>query len=400
MPLVINGVTHADGDPLLVGGVQAQTVTANGVVVWRNTVAPSAITNFAASDAAVGITCTWSNATGIPTPTYDIMRGTTGVASNVTSGVVISAVGTADYHVMARNSAGDTPSNINSGTGYQLPSAITNFNATDDQVDQITFSWSNASGVPTPTYDIQWNDGGVWTLHASNVTSPFVQTRTSYGDNTWRVLAKNSVGSTPSNQNTGKSVRPPYVGPPSPVIITETRALIAGTDFPAGTTIQVCLVGGGGGGNRHNVSLFNVWGGLAGTVASGSAGSFNHDVSVVATIGTGGAGVGTHGHVGGPGTASSFGSISGAGSPGGGHAGNNAEVTTCGGTGNDGDASAYVVTWAYGGQSSGFGKGGNGTVAAANGENGGPGCGGGASGYIFAGTLSGTGGRGEIHLSW
>jgi len=38
MPLTINGTVHNDGDPLLIGGVQAQEVTVNGVTVWENIV--------------------------------------------------------------------------------------------------------------------------------------------------------------------------------------------------------------------------------------------------------------------------------------------------------------------------------------------------------------------------
>ncbi len=36
MALIINGVTHVDGAPLTVQGIQAQSVTVNGVEAWRN----------------------------------------------------------------------------------------------------------------------------------------------------------------------------------------------------------------------------------------------------------------------------------------------------------------------------------------------------------------------------
>jgi len=122
MAITVNGVTLNDGDPLLVGGVQAQEVTVNGVSAWKNTVAPSAITNFAASDDQNNqVTVTFTAATGIPAPVHDLYENDVLAASAIDSGHVFPKTGpfTGTYHVKAVNVAGTTPSNSDSGTSLK-----------------------------------------------------------------------------------------------------------------------------------------------------------------------------------------------------------------------------------------------------------------------------------------
>jgi len=277
------------------------------------------------------------------------------------------------------------------------PSAITDFVASDDNVDGIICTWSVANAVPAATYDL-YLDG---VLRLSNVTSGVLDVVGSIGSTfTYHVVAVNSVGSTASNTDTGIRIPPPYAGPPSPVIINSTVALVAGTNFPADTVLTICMVGGGGGGGGLDTLIsLNNGGGYAGQALTTTI-SFLQGEPVTATIGGGGAGGNTTDGI--PGASTSLGPIVAVGGAGGlvstgAFAGNGETVTTCGGTNVNGIATAVFGT-AFGGQSSGFGKGGS-SYFDLPGEPGGIGSGGGA---IYTPTVGsgGAGGAGQINISW
>ena len=120
---------------------------------------PSIITDLSATDDKEGIIwITWSGATG--NPTYDLYTGDPNgtnslIATGVTSPYSDEYVGTRDYFVIATNSKGSSTSNVDEGTGGEMPSAVTDFTASDDHVGEIVFTWTAASGWLEPTYNIK-----------------------------------------------------------------------------------------------------------------------------------------------------------------------------------------------------------------------------------------------------
>ena len=169
------------------------------------------------------------------------------------------------------------------------------------------------------------------------------------------------------------------------------------------SVVTICMVGGGGGGAQ---GTYHKHGGHAGAVVSQTV-AVTTGQNITVTIGTGGNGPKSNDNnsrAGGAGTASSFGAISASGGGGGSSSnsanqpyyGHGAQRVTCGGTNVDGNRS-QVGSWsASGGQSSGFGKGGNGTRYDYHwAENGGVGSGGGGARHY-----AGNGGRGEVRVSW
>jgi len=81
------------------------------------------------------------------------------------------------------------------------PSEITDFSATDDEVGQVTFTYSSATGYPTPTYNLYKNDSLVETGVASGDSYTVSASTADY-----KVLATNSEGSTYSNTDSGTSI--------------------------------------------------------------------------------------------------------------------------------------------------------------------------------------------------
>ena len=264
----------------------------------------------------------------------------------------------------------------------QAPSAITDFDASSSGANaSVTVTFSSASGIPTPTYDLYENDVSV----ATGISSGYVYTSAVTGNNTYYVKAVNSAGSVNSNSDTAVV----WTGGSS-LTITASGDYTAGVDFPANVTISVCMCGGGGGGGDVGDLNAAGLGGKAGIVVSNTITSIPYGEIVSANIGAGGSQYQSGG-------SSSFGSYF---TAGGGapitYRGRDDSKTTCGGTGYDGrdwEDWYHGVTW-YGGESSGFGDGGDATGN--NGQNGGVGSGGGSCDYGTAGS----GGRGEIRLSW
>ncbi len=91
-----------------------------------------------------------------------------------------------------------------SGDDTVAPSAITNFNASDNQTGKVIVTFSPASGFPAPTYDLYENGS----LVASDIASGYERV-VSAGIRTYYVKAVNSAGAIPSNSNTGLSMSVP-----------------------------------------------------------------------------------------------------------------------------------------------------------------------------------------------
>ncbi len=80
------------------------------------------------------------------------------------------------------------------------PSWITDLAASDDQHNQITFTWTLATGTPTPTYDLYDSTG----LIATGVNPGYV--RTVNGIDDYYLIAMNSEGTRQSNTASGTGV--------------------------------------------------------------------------------------------------------------------------------------------------------------------------------------------------
>ncbi len=159
---------------------------------------PSAIIDFDASEDELGkITFTWSDATGYPEPTYNLYNSAWLIRSGVTSGYSIDIDGTNDYYVKAKNSAGWTLSNEDSGTGLEAPSRIIDFEATDGEPGQITFTWSDAIGTGPMVYSLYDSKG----LVTAPVTSD--DSITIEGQETYYIIATDANGATQSNVDVG-----------------------------------------------------------------------------------------------------------------------------------------------------------------------------------------------------
>jgi len=192
-------------------------------------------------------------------------------------------------------------------------------------------------------------------------------------------------------------VIPPYVGPPSPLKFTNDVTLIAGTDFPAGIQINVCLIGGGGSGCVIDINGGDKdgGGGFSGDITSVQH-TFIYNEPYQFISGLGGTAKTSLGS-GNSGQESTFGTFTALGGSGGvkdgDYQGSDDTRTTCAGTADDGDY--YNSTYhTYGGQSSGATDGSNGQPFS-NSENSTEGSGTGCSG-----DGSGTGGSGILILSW
>lgn len=85
----------------------------------------------------------------------------------------------------------------------EAPNPPTNFLASDDELEQITFTWTNSTvGYPTPTYDIYISAGA---LVVSGVTSPHTET-IAPGTADYIVRAVNIEDTADSNIDSGTSI--------------------------------------------------------------------------------------------------------------------------------------------------------------------------------------------------
>jgi hypothetical protein len=84
--------------------------------------------------------------------------------------------------------------------GYPIPpSQITDFDATDDQVGQVTCTWSDAIGATS--YNLEVDD----VVEETDVTSPYVYAML-LGTKTFAIIAVNGVGETKSNTDDGTAL--------------------------------------------------------------------------------------------------------------------------------------------------------------------------------------------------
>jgi len=91
------------------------------------------------------------------------------------------------------------------------PSTISDFSASDNKMNEITMTWSNADGYPTPKYDLYSTDSG---LIASNVQSGYSLTVTGPHTEVYYVVAINSEGQSTSNQDSGTAIEEGACVPP------------------------------------------------------------------------------------------------------------------------------------------------------------------------------------------
>lgn len=391
---------------------QEQTDILNGTnwVNYNNRpcpgIAPSVITNFNATDTSYSeITVTFSDASGSPDIYYDLYSQNGLVASDISSGYVWSTIGTYDLYVKAHNYAGSTDSNHDSGTGV-------------DPVLYITLAQSSATITLRTIID------NVNTENRTKVqiTNNYVQPRIRSGDLSGLTVTFINNGEIQANQFSGTGlelssnltlINNGWIrGAGGNGGIGGTGGKGADISWSSGSTVynynstftvpayvhtvQLCMIGGGGGGSRNVSNDWRKGGGRAGTVYSAPV-SVTPGANITITVGAGG----------GPnaaGTASKFGSSTAAGGASGissntgseYYKGNGASRTTCYGP-TTYDGSAKGISW--GGQA-GFGNGGN----AGDIDNG---YGGGSSGGIGAGgggehnDVGGySGGKGKVIVSW
>jgi hypothetical protein len=174
------------------------------------------------------------------------------------------------------------------------------------------------------------------------------------------------------------------------------------------TSVTICMCGGGGSG-ATTYSATKAGGGYAGQAVSQVV-SVTSGASISITVGSGAARRVSGQASGIAGSASKFGAVTAnggaAGVFGGGYAGNGgALVSACGaGTFYHGTSreATYGTPFAYGGQASAFGNGGNAGLSNSGGAAaGGVGAGGGGCvDFIGSVAASGAGGRGQVRISW
>ena len=391
--------------------------------------APSKITDFAASDnLEYSVSCTWSAASGDPTPTYDIYRDSIKIGESAVAGWIDNRLpGTSLYYVNARNVGGETASNTDSGTAMDTeepppedipPSPALVFNASDDREDGIMCSWLEPMEGTLPlTHELHDVSGLIY----SPVVSPFLWNgghgevspiaNVTYG---LFIRTVNHMGYSLSNLNEGTKVEEIIVDPPSPVgeqIFDLTGTFIVPEYV---TSITICMVGGGGSGA-------SVWGTSSSTINAGGGHSGGEVSTVIAvtsgevipvTVGVGGLNVvsavqGT-GVVGKSGTSSAIKGYTANGGAGGQiatagqapYAGNGGSQTGCHLTFRDGyGAGVEHLTSASGGEGNTFSNGGDGSYNS-NAGVGGYGAGGGGGSGVEVNAWSGYGQPGVVKISW
>jgi len=184
----------------------------SGTAIASTTV-PEEITDLTASDDQVAsVIIEFTSPSG--SARNDLYRNGSLIQSDIQSPYVhTTPEGTWNFGVRANNLHGHTDSNTDSGTAIEpkeAPIKITDFEASDGLVGVVLMTFSNAYGAES--YDLYRDNaflvGGIhngYILPSDEV-------------NSWEfyVVAKNTFGSTPSNENTGSSVEVPKV--PEPIV--------------------------------------------------------------------------------------------------------------------------------------------------------------------------------------
>ena len=297
----------------------------------------------------------------------------------------------------------------------EAPGVVDDFQASDDEYGQITMTWTRTTGLPAPHYDL-FLDG----VKIAEDINPGYVFLTQPGTYTFYIQAYNSVGRTTSNYDNGTALIPPSgnvtitydsVSGGNPETVSGSGTSFTFTPPQGITEVDVCMVGGGGGGAVpvYGSTIRMASGGYSGQVVSNT---INVSSSVPITLGSrGSGGVTASPWEGGKGGTTSFGSLKATGGSGGAHStqnnygGNGGSRTTCLGTSNDGVVHLYGLYYVgMGGQTSGYSKGGAGYTASDGYIHGGDashGSGGGGAGCILGGTeVGGLGGYGVVKLSW
>ncbi len=176
---------------------------------------PSAINDFEAFGGLEVVLVDFTDAAGNPEPTYDLYEDSVLLQSNIAKNTNYSTtVGAHSYYVRAINSQGEVNSNTNNALVAQSPSAILDFEATDDEEGQIIMTFTPAVGVPNPHHNLF--EGGVEI--AQNIPSGYIHV-IAESTNTYRVDAINIAGTVPSNDDSGTSVPgAPALTPPTEIL--------------------------------------------------------------------------------------------------------------------------------------------------------------------------------------
>ena len=201
-------VAPADVDTL--GGVKVYTVTdtISGEVTGFMDAAsitdlPNAVLTFNASDNLAGIiSFTFDESSN--TLWYDLYREGELIASNITSGFNYqTSAGTWDFYVISNNVFGSTIGVSDEGSAYAIPTeppaAIEDFTASDDQVQSISFDWTDHHD--SFRFDIYSGT----TLIQENVR-PGVSLILPEGAASYYVRATNHLGFTDSTEDGGTSM--------------------------------------------------------------------------------------------------------------------------------------------------------------------------------------------------
>jgi hypothetical protein len=277
------------------------------------------------------------------------------------------------------------------------PSLITDLVASDDQLGQVTITFTPATGIPTPVHRLLEN--GVF---IAEISPGYVRT-VAPGNRNYQVEAVNAAGTVTSNLDTGRSLAPGG---------SQTFTVNGNFTVPAGIyVVHVCMVGGGGSGATTDDR--SAGGGFAGATVAQNVNVTPGQVLPV-VVGGGGQGTNCPGAYcpGIAGTASTFAGLTAAGGAGGtlggnpggnpadvGYAGNGGVQTTCAGSSVDGLQSWGGGRYMGGGQGSGFGNGGQGGLGSGVGGDGAVGAGGGGTSKHVVPPKT-NGGRGEVRITW
>ena len=170
---------------------------------------PSPITDLTASDDLIGeILFTFTESIGYPNPVHTLVNITTGdEISSVHSPYTLTIDGgTYEFRIDAKNSSGEISSNSVQGISLEIPCTISDFTATEGEINQITVNFTVCTtGYPIPKYNlIDVNDPT--NILAPDITPPYIWPVTTDNEFELRVDAYNDVGSVPSNSDTGQAI--------------------------------------------------------------------------------------------------------------------------------------------------------------------------------------------------
>lgn len=265
------------------------------------------------------------------------------------------------------------------------PLPITDFTASDLEIDAIVCTWTPTTGKPEDiTYDLVNNDTDV--VLASNISSGYSYSTTEASLNL-RVDATNEAGTTPSNVDTGTTRAPAgsqTFSTPGSFVFNNPRGY---------TQVTLCMIGGGAGGtNFYPVGI--TYRARAGQIYSGV-----QAISGATTAVTVGAGGSVGGQPGGNGGATTFGTRTVSGGTSDSTNVNGGTRSTCHGTYNHG-INGNPRDDRFRGGEAGLGNGGNAVTYDQGGQAGSGVRGGGGGMYDSRTGSGGAGGAGFIRVSW